>query len=257
MYRANSVSLTVQGRALLDGVSLSLQPGAVTVLVGPNGAGKSTLLKVLSGETVPTSGTVSLEGADIAWLDPLALARRRAVLPQSVDVAFPFTVAEVITVGTLDTARAKASGLVDEMLATVDLPGFADRRYDRLSGGERQRVQLARVLAQLQCGHADRPSFLFLDEPTSSLDLSHQLTVLRIARGHAERGGGVLVVLHDLNLASMVADRLVVLKAGRIAAEGAVDEVFTEEMLARVFGITVRVRQVPPGPFILPQVIEA
>ncbi|MEP9353319.1 heme ABC transporter ATP-binding protein [Xanthobacter sp. KR7-65] len=254
MYCAEEVSVTAGRRTLLDRTSIAVRPGQVTVLVGPNGAGKSTLLKALSGEQRLSGGRVTLDGSPIAGFTPLDLARRRAVLPQAAEVAFPFTAAEVISAG-LMAREGRDTDRIARLLARVDLAGFAGRRYDSLSGGERQRVQLARVLAQLELGTSDAPSYLLLDEPTASLDLAHQLTVLRLARAHAAAGGGVLAVLHDLNLAAMAADELVVLAAGCIRAAGPVAQVLTEEVLADAFGIRVAVGVAPPGPFVLPQCV--
>lgn len=255
MYEGKDVRVVMNGRTLLNGVDLQLREGQITVLVGPNGAGKSTLLKALSGEHRLAGGRVSLDGISISDLSPMDMARRRAVLPQSVEVAFAFTVAEVITVGVMGAGK-RESARVTRLLEAVDLPGFAGRRYDSLSGGERQRVQLARVLAQLECGHADKPSYLFLDEPTASLDLAHQFVVLRLARAHADKGGGVLAVLHDLNLAAMVADRIVVLAKGEIVADGSVEDVICDEVIERAFGVSVRVGVPPAGPYVLPQNIR-
>lgn len=256
MYRAEDVRVMAGSRALVDGASLTVRPGAVTVLVGPNGAGKSTLLKAMSGEHRLAAGAVTLDGVPIARIHPLALARRRAVLPQAAEVAFPFTAGEVIAAGLLSPGSRDA-GRVARLLALVDLPGFAGRGYDSLSGGERQRVQLARILAQLEIGASDAPSYLFLDEPTASLDLAHQLVVLRLARAHADKGGGVLALLHDLNLAAMVADEIVVLAAGQIRAAGPAAEVITDRVLEEAFGVSVRVGVAPSGPFVLPQNVRA
>ena len=255
MYEGKDVRVVMNGRTLLNGVDLEIRSGQITVLVGPNGAGKSTLLKALSGEHKLAGGRVSLDGKAIADLSARELACRRAVLPQSVEVAFSFTVAEVISVGLMGSG-AREAGRVARLLQSVELPGFAARRYDSLSGGERQRVQLARVLAQLECGHAEKASYLFLDEPTASLDLAHQFVVLRLARAHADKGGGVLAVLHDLNLAAMVADRIVVLANGGIIADGTVDEVICDEVIERAFGVSVRVGVPPAGPYVLPQNIR-
>lgn len=255
-YQAEAASLVRQGRALVRDVSLSLMPGTVTVIVGPNGAGKSSLLKLLAGEVKPSSGRVTLDGADIRTLSPAALARRRAVLPQSSEVAFPFRVEEVVAIGLLgDQPSARAR--VERVLEQVDLPGFAARTYDSLSGGERQRVQLARALAQLEVMAPDQPGYLLLDEPTASLDLAHQLLVLRHARRHAEQGGAVLAILHDLNLAAMAADRLVVLVQGTIVAEGPPAEIMTDAIIGASFGVAARVNAVPDGPFLLPQTVAA
>lgn len=252
MYRAEDVTVTAGRKTLVDRASLAIVPGRVSVLVGPNGAGKSTLLKALSGEQRLASGRVTLDGVAVSAMRPLDLARRRAVLPQAAEVAFPFTAGEVIAAGLMGREGRDAARIA-RMLALVDLSGFADRRYDSLSGGERQRVQLARILAQLDLGRSGKAAYLFLDEPTASLDLAHQLTVLRLARAHAEQGGGVLAVLHDLNLAAMVADEIVVMAGGRIRAAGPVAQVLTEEVLADAFGISVAVGVAPPGPFVLPQ----
>ena len=252
-YEMADIVLERGGRRLLDGVSLALNPGTVTVVIGPNGAGKSTLLKVLAGELRPARGRVTLEGRDIAALPPALLARRRAVLAQSTEVAFPFTVAEVVGIGLMG-AGAGVEARIEQALARVDLAGFASRRIAQLSGGERQRVHLARVLAQLD-GGGEGTGFLLLDEPTSSLDLSHQLLVLDVARRHARAGGGVLAILHDLNLAAMAADVLVVVETGRIAASGPPADVLTDDLLRKVFGVAARMNAVPAGPFLLPQSI--
>ena len=250
-YAMADIVLARGGRRLLEDVSLALHPGTVTVVIGPNGAGKSTLLKVLAGELRPAQGRVTLEGRDIAAFPPAVLARRRAVLAQSTEVAFPFTVAEVVGIGLMG-AGAGGEARIEQALARVDLAGFAARRIEHLSGGERQRVHLARVLAQLGAS-GEGPGFLLLDEPTSSLDLSHQLLVLDVARRHAQAGGGVLAILHDLNLAAMAADVLVVVEKGRIVAAGAPGEVLTDALLRTVFGVAARMNVVPEGPFLLPQ----
>lgn len=256
MIRAERVTFARHGRPILREIDFDLRPGELTVLAGPNGAGKSTLLKLLTGEIEPVAGVVRLDDVPLAGLSPKDLARRRAVLPQASELAFPFTVSEIVGFGleaggrTLDPASVRAA------LARVELCDFGSRLYDELSGGERQRVHLARVLAQIGPGaQPGGPRFLFLDEPVSSLDIRHQLTVLRIARDHARAGCGVLAVLHDLNLACGFADRLVVLCGGRIAADGPPAETLSDDLVARVFGVPLRVGAVPPAaiPFILPQ----
>ena len=256
MYEARAIRVVLGGRAILDGVDLALSPGRVVVVVGPNGAGKSTLLKALAGERRPSSGEVRLDGVPLADIPTAALARRRAVLPQSVHVAFAFTVAEIVTLGLpagLD--RVLTNAHVARALLAVDLENFDARLYEQLSGGERQRVQFARVLAQLWAAPA--PGYLLLDEPTLSLDLEHQLLALRIARDYAREGGGVLAVLHDINLAAMAADEIVALKNGRVVAAGTPGEVFTDGLMATLYGVAARVCSVPEGPFLLPQTISS
>jgi len=253
MYTAQNIVFRAGGRTLLDGADLALEPGKVTVLIGPNGAGKSTLLKVLAGEFRPHAGTVAIEGDNIARLAPARLARLRAVLPQSVQVAFPFTVAEVIAIGS-PSGRGHAARVAGA-LARVDLTDYAGRLYEKLSGGEMQRVQLARALVQLETG--ERPGYLLLDEPTASLDLAHQMMVVRLMREIAAEGVGVLAVLHDLNLAVMSADEIVAMQNGRIAARGAPAEVMTSAAIGAIYGVRARVSWVPEGPFLLPQACVA
>ncbi len=254
MYAAENISVTVGRKAILDDVSLSLVPGKVIAIVGPNGAGKSTLLKVIAGERRYDAGAVALDGTPLAKWDASALARRRAVLPQSVVVAFPFLAAEIVALGLPQYfSRKQGVALVERALREVDMLPSREQVYDTLSGGERQRVQLARVLAQLWASGAR--GYLLLDEPTASLDLPHQLATLRIAREHAKAGGGVLAVLHDLNLAVMSADEIVAMRGGRIIARGAPAEVVTDDLIHALYGVQARIGVVPQGPFLLPQSI--
>lgn len=255
MIEVRNASLAYRGRPVLPALSLEIAASALTVIVGPNGAGKSTLLKLMTGEVEPDEGAVLLGGEDIRRLSPATLARRRAVLPQSSSLAFPFTVAEVVRFGLEAGGRASDGRAILSALERVDLADFSGRFYQELSGGEQQRVHLARVLCQIGAPvHAGRPRFLFLDEPVSSLDIRHQLGVLQIARDFARAGGGVVAVLHDLNLASAFADRMIALKGGRIVAEGLPQRVVTTDLMSAVFGVRLPVGTVPAdAPFVLPQ----
>jgi iron complex transport system ATP-binding protein len=260
LLAAEAVSYLIRGRPIVSGVSLVLQPGRLMVIIGPNGAGKSSLLKLLTGETAPSSGRVLFDGAPLSALPPWRLACRRAVMVQAARLAFPFTAHEVVALGVAGVGRALSAGardgLVMQALASADIGHLAGRSYQTLSGGEQQRVQFARALAQLTAGRSIEPrQVLFLDEPVSSLDLKHQLALLEAARAIADGGAGVLAVLHDINLALAFADELVVLHEGSVAAAGAPSAVVTDALLARVFGVTVRLGQIPAdgAPFLLPQ----
>ncbi|MBS9478322.1 heme ABC transporter ATP-binding protein [Ancylobacter radicis] len=253
MYAARNIHFHAGGRRLLSGAHALVQPGRVTVLIGPNGAGKSTLLKILSGEQRPHAGEVHLDGTDIHRLRPAALARLRAVVPQNAQLAFPFTVAEVVSIGTPE-GRSRAA-VIRQVLDEVDLGGFEERLYEQLSGGERQRVQIARALAQLAGG--TRPGYLLLDEPTASLDLAQQLLVVRHMRKLAAADGvGVLAVLHDLNLAAMAADVIVAMKEGTVLAEGAPQQVLTDAVIETLYGVRGRIGWAPQAPFLLPQSVQ-
>jgi len=254
MYEARGATVTVQGRAILDGVDLRLPPGEVTVLVGPNGAGKSTLLKAMAGGRALDAGSVTLHGRDVAAWAPAELAGLRAVLSQSVTVGFAFRVDEVVRLGLpAGTSRARADALAGAALERVGLSDFAGRDCTTLSGGEQQRVHLARAMVQLAAAPADeRTRYLMLDEPTNGLDIAHQLLVVRVAREHAASGGGVLAVLHDLNLAALAADRIVALDRGRIVADGPPEAVVTDRLLSETYRVGLRVNVVSRSIFVLP-----
>jgi len=237
------VGVMRQGRAILHGVSLTLQAGTVTALVGPNGAGKSTLLGVASGDLPPDSGQVLLQGSALAGYRAQALARERAVMPQEHAVRFAFSVEEVVAMGRLPhPPQADEDALqVERALDAAEMQALRLREVQRLSGGESARTTFARVLAQAT-------PLLFLDEPTAALDLRHQERTLRTVRGLADAGACVVVVLHDLNLAAGHADRIVLLQQGRIAADGSPAEVLTEDTLRRVYQQDVLVMPHPRRP---------
>ena len=248
------LSVRVGAKALLDDVSLSIAPGETVALVGPNGAGKSTLLRALSGEIAPSGGGIKLKGRDPRAYKSQTLALHRAVLSQHVNVAFPFSVAEVVRMGAGETRGGAIESLVDGALAEVDMTSMRDRIIGTLSGGEQQRVHLARVLVQLNCGEAKHgPGVLLLDEPTASLDLCHQLDLLSIIKRCNGRGTTVITIMHDLNLAVLFARRVIALHQGKIARDGAPDVTITDDMLAEVFGVAGAVNRTPTGlPFVLP-----
>lgn len=246
---AAGVGVDLEGATVLHDVSLEVVPGEVLALVGPNGAGKSTLLGVLSGERTPSRGSVAYGGRPIDGFRHADLAKLRSVLTQENTVSFPFKVAEVVAMGRSPWARSVEGRddvtVVQESMDAADVGHLARRRYTSLSGGEKARVSLARVLAQ-------RTPVVFLDEPTAALDLRHQEDVMRIARGLAQDGRSVVVVLHDLSLASAYADRIALISGGGLEAIGAPAEVLTEERVERVYGLPVELHLVGGRPVVVP-----
>ncbi|BEK88010.1 heme ABC transporter ATP-binding protein [Nocardia seriolae] len=230
--RARNVSARRGARTVLDGVDFPVIAGKIVALVGPNGAGKSTLLAALAGELELCGGSVALDGHALAHWTHLDMARRRAVLPQSHTVGFAFRAREVVAMGRAPWARTdrqdQDEAAIAAAMAATDVERFAERPFPALSGGERARVALARVLAQ-------DTATLLLDEPTAALDLGHQEQVLRLARERASAGAAVVVVLHDLGVAAAYADRIAVLEAGRITADGPPRQILTPELLTRVY----------------------
>ena len=243
------------GVRAVDGVSLALAPGEFVCAIGPNGAGKTTLLKLLAGLIDPDAGRVLSHGEPLAEVSKRERARRVAVVPQSL-LALPEIRVEGFVRGGryahLSFWRREEPGdqrAVDRALEEADVADLRDRLLTELSGGQRQRVLVARALAQ-------EARALLVDEPTSSLDPEHQLAVLDLLAGLADEGRAVLVVTHDLNLASQYATRIALLDAGRIAADGPTAEVLRPEVLCPVYGPDLRFGTWPVGgeerPFVLP-----
>ena len=253
MLTATHLTVRIGRRCILADVGFQARAGAVTAIVGPNGSGKTSLLRALTGE-VASQGRIILNGIDIATARPAHLAGIRAVLPQSTPLAFPFLVAEVVRLGLMSGLAARDHSVAGQALAAVGLQGFAMRLYQELSGGEQQRVQFARVLAQVwEPTGPEGPRWLFLDEPVASLDIGHQLQVMTLARRYADAGGGVVAVMHDLNLTAMFADHVALLAEGRVLAAGHPSDILTDSHLSRAYGCALRVNTPPAiGTYILP-----
>lgn len=247
------VGLHLNGVALLDGIDFRVRAGEILAILGPNGAGKSTLLKVLSGEWQPTVGSVRFNGRPISQWPVKARARTLGILPQGTSLDFPFTVEEVVMLGRTphDSGLKRDVAIVAEALAAVDGSHLRKRFYTQLSGGEKQRVQLARVLAQIwedvpgSASDEGLTRFLILDEPTASFDLAHQQLTLDLVSQLASRGYGVVMVVHDLNMAARSATEILLLNCGRMVAHGQPAEVLTPATIRQVFAVDALVQPHP------------
>lgn len=239
MLAANAVHFSSGSTTLLKDINVEIEPGSILVVVGPNGAGKTTLLNILSGELMPSGGYVTMQGRSLSNWRVEERAKILGVLPQQSLLNFSFRVGEVVRLGRYPhkTGAVHDSEVVDMALAAADAVHLRKRDYRTLSGGEKQRVHLARVLAQIWEQPPFGHRFLLLDEPTAALDVAHQHGILNVARSMAQQGVGVLLILHDLNMAAHYADRVVMLDKGEIAARGTVDEVLTEDNIKNIFGI--------------------
>jgi iron complex transport system ATP-binding protein len=234
--RADNVHVRLGSRAALAGIDLVIEPGVFTIVVGPNGAGKTTLLRALAGIVVPHEGAVSIDRQALGALTGFARARAIAYLPQGGSVAWPIPVASVVALGRMP--HGEASGALPDAgrravaaaIEAVGLQGFEERPATELSGGEGARMLLARALA------TEAP-ILLADEPVAALDPRHQLVVLDLLRRRAHAGAAVVAVMHDLSLAARFADRVLLIREGRLAADGAPRQVITPEHLAASFGI--------------------
>lgn len=240
----------------ISDVSIELRPGRMTGLIGPNGAGKSTLMQVAAGLLVPSVGEVSIKGQGISSMSRRQIARHIGYQPQMTDAGiFDHSVEEVVSLG----RYAHTDGLgflgeddmkvIEHAMAGTDTLEFRKRRLTELSGGERQRVLLASVLVQ-------QPEILLLDEPGTGLDIHHQSCLFTMLRDQAREGMAVAVVTHDLNLASMFCDELVLMADGKIVARGSVEEVIRQDVLQKVYGQSILVDKHPaldrPAVFTMP-----
>ncbi|KQH87948.1 hemin ABC transporter ATP-binding protein [Vibrio furnissii] len=234
--QAHGLSARFGARTVLDEIDLEIRAGEVTALLGPNGAGKSTLLKLLSGELDSAAPIHFFGRARHEW-SPAELARHVGLLPQSSSLSFPFTAQEVVELGAipLHASQQETRQLARHYMTQTDVVHLAERVYPALSGGEKQRLHLARVLTQLH--QSGEQKVLMLDEPTSALDLAHQHNTLRIARDLARtQACAVIVVLHDLNLASQYADRLVLLHEGKLVCDAPPWQALSSDLIERVYG---------------------
>lgn len=235
---AENLSLGYGNVPVLVDINLQLEAGNILAILGPNGCGKSTLLHALSGGRKPDKGTVALDRQALEHWSPHDLARRRAVLAQQSTLDFNFTVFEVVLLGRaphmVRSETPHDHRIVRQALATMDLEAVADRSYLSLSGGERQRVHCARVLAQIE-REPMTGQFLLLDEPTNNLDPAHRFSLLRWVAGLSQRGVAVAAILHDPNLALAYCSHALLLKDGRVFAQGTTDAVLTAANVAQLY----------------------
>jgi len=242
-----NISLNFRDKSILSDVSFSVSPGEFFVIIGPNGAGKTSLLKVLAGLQKAQQGTVTIKDKNILKYRRRNLSQIMAIVPQQIEVGFPFTVADTVIMG-----RSPHLGILgmegenDFYIAGVamkftDVAHLADRKLYQLSGGELQRVIIARAICQ-------QPEIILLDEPTTALDPAHQLKIMDLMeKFRREQGTTIIMVSHDLNLASMYGDRLLLLKEGRVIKTGETGAVLDKELLEQSYGCRMMVDESPLG----------
>ncbi|MGW7316376.1 ABC transporter ATP-binding protein [Streptomyces sp. NPDC054854] len=250
---ARGVTVGYGPRTVIDGLDVAVPPRVITTIIGANGCGKSTLLRTLSRLLKPTSGTVVLDGEDIATLRTRDVAKKLGLLPQAPVAPEGLTVADLVARGRhphqswLRQWSSDDAAVVERALAMTGVSDLADRPVDALSGGQRQRVWISMTLAQ-------GTDLLLLDEPTTYLDLAHAIDVLDLVDDLHESGCTVVMVLHDLNLATRYSDNLIVMRAGSILAQGHPGDVINAELLYEAFGLRAKVIDDPVGdrPLIVP-----
>jgi iron complex transport system ATP-binding protein len=244
--QTNNLGFGYNRQRVLDGVQLSVERGEMVGILGPNGSGKTTLLKILAA-VLTAEGDIKLNGRDIRTYRRPELSKFLAAVPQESQVAFPYTVAEIVLMARASRHNCFAfEGAHDLEVARKNMEltetaSLADRYLHELSGGEKQRVMIARALTQ-------EPEILLMDEPAAFLDLKHQLHTLALMRRlNREQGLTIVAAFHDLNLAAAFFPRLVILRQGKIYRDGSPQQILTEETIHQVYGVRVKVRREPAG----------
>ena len=215
--KSKDISLTIEGKRIIQNINLEICPGKLVALLGPNGAGKSTVLKVLAGDIAPSQGTVEYENIDLFRMPIIERANLRSVMSQSQSIAFDFTVMEIIEMGWLHNNHEYYAphyrDALTEIVQMCELQSLISRKFNTLSGGEQKRVHFARALLQLWIPETEAyPRYMLLDEPLANLDIYHELKILEIIKNHLSKNIGVLIILHDLNTANKFADNVALMK---------------------------------------------
>lgn len=243
-YRLKQISFSIGSKYIVKDLEFSFKAGNLVSIIGPNGAGKTTLLKLMSGELRPSGGEIFLNDLAFSELSLKQRANKRAVMTQSSSVVFDFLVEEILEMGWVQGSSDDFVKACSDVVNSCGLDELMGRKFNTLSGGEQQRVQFAR--AMLQVGGLSKTAedrFLLLDEPTSSMDVAYELNLLNLAKEVRKTGVGVIVVLHDLNLAARFSDQIILMNSGLIVASGQPEEVLSDRILSDVYSTELRVER--------------
>ena len=245
--KINGLSYHYGQIAVLKELSLNILSGNFFTIIGPNGSGKTTLMKILAGILKPLSGQIDISGRNLKQYTPKNLAKKISYVPQSIEITFPFTVLEVVLMGRsphhgiLALENQHDMDLANEAMAFTGVEALAHRKMDELSGGEQQRVIIARAICQ-------EPQIILLDEPTASLDIAHQVKIMDLMEKlKTEKKMTVIMVSHDVNLAAMYADTILLMDKGRVVKIGTAAEVLTFTILEKIYGCKILVDTTPLG----------
>jgi len=239
MIKLDELSYSIDGKYLVDDISLNINNGSVTSIIGPNGSGKSTLIKLISNELEPSKGYVFLKGIKNESWGKRDLARFRSVLTQANYLSFPFSVIDIVKMGRFpfESTKEDNDDICIKLIKMLDLESHINQNYVTLSGGEKQRVQLARVLAQIWSSESYDDKLLILDEPTSFLDINHQCSLFNLLKDFNNKGLTIIMVLHDINQAIQYSDKIIMLKESKLINYGDVKEIINSESLEKLFNI--------------------
>jgi len=257
MIKVKNLTVKFKNKKIIDSLDFEIKSGKLTSIIGPNGSGKSTLIKALSGDLNYT-GKIFFNGVDLKNVNISELAFQRSVLQQKSYLAFPFTVYEVIQIGIQKTVKFNIDELIYKTLKLLNLENFINKNFYELSGGEQQRAQIARTLAQLNISDNNEKKWIFLDEPISNLDIKNQLEVMNIIKKFSNSGGGVIVVMHDLNLSSIFSDEILLLKEGVKLGIGSPENIIVDHLLSEAYECKIKVKKTLNNSlsYIIPHFVE-
>jgi len=238
-----NISYKIDGSMIIDNVSFQVEKGEVLTILGPNGSGKSTLVKIISGDISPNKGEVFFNKLS---LDKISIKKRaiiRSVMSQSQYIVFDFTVRDIVEMGWLSFNKTNNTfflDILDKVSEECGIKHILERKFNSLSGGEQRKVHFARTLIQIYNNLDTKSSkYIILDEPTANLDLAHELNLIRIIKKKAAEGFGVLMVLHDLNLAYHFSDKVAFIKEGKMRYIGSPNEMFTDKILSEIYDLPI------------------
>ena len=248
--RCESIDIKLNKRKILKNISIEVNEKEILSVIGPNGAGKSTLLKSLAGDINPISGNIFYDEKNINHIDIQERAFTRSVMSQLQPIAFDFSVKEIVEMGWVDRGESEYADqfddAVNEVIHKCGVKDLINRNFNTLSGGEQRRIHFARTLLQLwRPSNSNDPKYLFLDEPTANLDLTYEIKLLNIVKEVAQEGAGVMLVLHDLNLAAKFSDKVAILKGGSLIDIGLPIDVLKSTLLSEIYEIDVEVKNDP------------
>ena len=248
--KSNNVDITLGGRDILNNISVEIAAGEITTVIGPNGAGKSTLLKALAGDIKPDKGNIFYDGKNLIDINIQERAFTRSVMSQLQPIAFDFSVREIIEMGWIDRGQSdyaeEFENAVMDIVLECGVENLIHRNFNTLSGGEQRRIHFARTLLQLwRPSDAKDPKYLLLDEPTANLDLTYEVKMLNIIKEVSKAGSGVMLVLHDLNLAAKYSDKIILLSNGKMVKIGSPKDVLKAELLSVIYDIDIKIKEDP------------
>ena len=248
--KTSSVSYEINNKNILKDISLEVKLGEILCVLGPNGAGKSTLLNLLSGDFKPSSGEIHFDGKNLNDISIQERSFMRSVMAQSQAIVFDFSVKEIIEMGWLDKGLSgyadKFQEALDEIAEEASVKDLLDEKFNVLSGGEQRRVHFARTLLQTwRPSNSSDPIYLLLDEPTANLDILHEKKMMQKIKEKAADGIGVMIILHDINVAAKYSDKVAIFKDGQLKDIGPPSAVFDEEKLSATYGLPMKINENP------------